>query len=74
MTTVKRTEHCLCGSSLTIVATSSGGLDKAFALWREHHAGDGHGPALRQQAYMARIRNDKQARKEQQHADHVNQL
>ena len=55
---VKRTEYCSCGASISLIGTSKVGVARAVATWREGHQGDGHGPATRQQAYMARIRND----------------
>lgn len=56
--TTKKTEYCKCGASISLMGTSKQALSKAIALWREEHVGDGHGPATRQVAYMARIRSD----------------
>lgn len=58
--TTKKTEYCKCGASISITGTGKVPVAKAIALWREGHVGDGHGLATRQQAYMARIRNDQQ--------------
>lgn len=58
---VKRTEYCSCGASISLIGTSKVGVARAIVTWREGHQGDGHGPATRQQAYMARIRNDQRA-------------
>lgn len=55
---VTKTEYCSCGASIKIMGASRVGVQKAIATWREGHMGDGHGLATRQQAYMARIRND----------------
>lgn len=54
MATVKATEYCLCGASITLHATNWPMLKKAMAMWRESHTGEGHGKATRNQAYMAR--------------------
>lgn len=59
-----KTEYCSCGASIKIMGASRVGVEKAIALWRESHVGDGHGPATRQVAYMARIKNDKRAAQE----------
>jgi hypothetical protein len=59
-----KTEYCSCGASIKIMGASRVGVEKAIALWRESHVGDGHGPATRQVAYMARIKNDKRASQE----------
>lgn len=61
---VKRTEYCSCGASISLIGTSKVGVARAIATWREGHQGDGHGPATRQQAYMARIRNDQRAERQ----------
>ena len=61
-----KTEYCSCGASIKIMGTSRLALQKAIAEWRKGHVGDGHGPATRQVAYMARIRNDRQAKEEVQ--------
>lgn len=58
---VKRTEYCRCGASISLIGTSKVGVARAIVTWREGHVGDGHGPATRQQAYMARIRSDQRA-------------
>lgn len=47
---VKKTEYCICGSSIAIIATSRVGANRAIAAWREAHQGHGHGPATRQAA------------------------
>lgn len=53
-----KTEYCLCGASIQVMGTSKFSVQKAIAEWRKGHQGDGHGPATRQVAYMARIHND----------------
>lgn len=53
-----KTEYCLCGASIKVMGASRVGVARAIETWREGHQGDGHGPATRQVAYMARIRND----------------
>ncbi len=61
-----KTEYCSCGASIKIMGTSRVGVEMAIAEWRKGHKGDGHGPATRQVAYMARIKNDKRAAQEVQ--------
>lgn len=61
-----KTEYCSCGSSIQITGASRVGVQTAIAEWRKGHVGDGHGPATRQVAYMARIRNDRRAKEEVQ--------
>jgi hypothetical protein len=59
-----KTEYCSCGASIKIMGASRVGVEKAITEWRKGHVGDGHGPATRQVAYMARIKNDKRAAQE----------
>lgn len=59
-----KTEYCLCGASIKVMGASRVGVARAIETWREGHQGDGHGPATRQVAYMARIRNDQRASQE----------
>jgi len=61
-----KTEYCSCGASIKVMGASRGGVARAIEIWREGHQGDGHGPATRQVAYMARIKNDKRAAQEVQ--------
>lgn len=61
-----KTEYCSCGASIKIMGASRVGVQTAIAEWRKGHVGDGHGPATRQVAYMARIRSDQRAKEEVQ--------
>lgn len=61
-----KTEYCSCGASIKVMGASRVGVQRAIAEWRKGHVGDGHGPATRQVAYMARIKNDKRAAQEVQ--------
>ena len=59
-----KTEYCSYGASIKIMGASRVGVARAIETWREGHQGDGHGPATRQVAYMARSKNDKRASQE----------
>jgi len=52
---MRRTEYCLCGESLTLVADSIG-MRREFDRWWTHHQGQGHGRATKAECLRARGR------------------
>jgi hypothetical protein len=56
--------YCACGVAMTGRTSSLKAAVDLDMLWAEHHTGDGHAPATREQAAAARRRSERKRHQE----------